>query len=65
MVLNIRKSGIQGFKKFTIRSWNKGVLADWIEAAQRAWQHSDASFNSKLGLSHMILLGQNIYGFEV
>ena len=45
IVLNLKKSGIQCFKRISIQSWNEGDIADGRKAEQRAWQHGDGAFN--------------------
>ena len=47
MALNLRKLGIQGFKRIAIQSWNEGFIANWSKSTQRAWQHCHVDFNSK------------------
>ena len=63
MVLKIRKSWIQDFKQMAFRSWNEEDMVDWSKVTQRAWQHNDVEFNSKLGLPPISFLRQATYGF--
>ena len=56
--LKLMKSEIERHKWFVIWSWNERVIADWIKVAQKAWQHSNFDFNSKLGLPTVRFLGQ-------